>query len=448
MDGRRTTPPISLSMGPQGNKQIGIIELGTVGATALKALLDAACRDFILGDVRVVSLTDVLGNAFYRHSNLGLRRVDVLIERLTPQFPNARFELRPGLEERPWWPTDWLSQCSICLLASDAACESDALEVNAACLATRTPLLAGLAMGSAGQVGPVVLPDEGPCLHCVDLRVRAATGRSSFTPPMYAEPTLAFRVGRALAEAALQIFAGRAEPGTVLYLWGEDGASRSAFLSSSLCAICSRFKSPIAYRVRTEFDYRDRPASDPRHILRLADRLVNPLGGPIRSLQPFVPTERDPALIHWISDLADPGWASFCRGSLYCGGSALEDHVARAAALGEALERASVCPPLYGELLVASYKDIVDDALDPLLWDLYHPETRKSPGFPYVAPSHELPMTWAWGYSLTAERPLMVPASRVFSPLRPGTYSDYVDGPTISGFATGNTPQKATLGWA
>ncbi|HEX3156223.1 MAG TPA: YcaO-like family protein [Candidatus Angelobacter sp.] len=433
-------------MGPQRGKQIGIIELGTVGATALKALLDAGCRDFILGDVRTVSMTDALGNAFYHRSDLNSRRVDALVQRLTPQFPDARFELRAGLEERPWWPKDWLSRCSICLLACDAASESVAFEVNAACLATGTPLLAGLAMGNAGQIGPLVLPGEGPCLHCVDLRVRVAAGRSSFTPPMYAEPALALRVGRTLAEATLEFLAGTAEPGNVLYLWGTDGDSRYVFLSSALCAGCSRFKPAIAYRVRTEFDYRERPASDSRHILELTDRLVNPVGGPIRSLQTFVPTEHDPALIHWIADLADPGWGSFGRTSLYCGGSALEDDVARAAALGEALERASVCPPLYGELLIASYKDIVDDALDPLLWDLYHPETRRNPGFPYLAPSHELPITWAWAYSLTEERPVMVPATRVFSPLRPGAPGDYVDGPIISGFATGNTLEEATLG--
>jgi ribosomal protein S12 methylthiotransferase accessory factor len=40
----------------------------------------------------------------------------------------------------------------------------------------------------------------------------------------------------------------------------------------------------------------------------------------------------------------------------------------------------------------------------------------------------------------------MVPATRVFSPLRPGAPGDYVDAPIISGFATGNTLEEATLG--
>ena len=39
----------------------------------------------------------------------------------------------------------------------------------------------------------------------------------------------------------------------------------------------------------------------------------------------------------------------------------------------------------------------------------------------------------------------MVPASRVFSPLRPSAPGDYIDGPIISGFATGNTLEEATL---
>jgi ribosomal protein S12 methylthiotransferase accessory factor len=201
----------------------------------------------------------------------------------------------------------------------------------------------------------------------------------------------------------------------------------------------------MCYRYAADFDYRERPNSDARHILSLAERLVNPVTGPIRTLQRFEPGDHAPALKHWVADLADPGWLSFGRLSVSCGGSALEDDVARAAALGEAVERAVVCPPNYGELPIASYNDIVDNALDPLLWDLYSEETRNSPGFPYVTPSHAALITWAWGYSLTEARPVMVPASRVFSPLRPSAPGDYIDGPIISGFATGNTLEEATL---
>jgi ribosomal protein S12 methylthiotransferase accessory factor len=426
--------------------KIGIIELGRVGVVALRALLALGWRDFVLGDARVVSLTDVIGNSTYRRSDLGRRRVEAATRVLVAEFPNSRFELRAGPEDGPRWSVDWLEHCAVCLLACDAATELVAFEVNATCLATRIPLVPGLAMGNVGQVGPVVQVGEGPCLRCVDLRVRATTGRPSFTPELYADESVVERVGRALAERTRYLLEGQAEQNEVVYFWAPKETARYAFLSSALCTDCSRYVPPMRYRSPAKFDYRERPTSDPQHILGLAERLVNPIAGPIRSLQRFEPTGRAPTLKHWVADLADPGWVSFGRASLYCGGSALEDDVARAAALGEAVERATACPPSYGQLSIASYGDIAGDALDPLLWDLYHEETRKRPGFPYVTPSHALPTTWTWGYSLTQERPFMVPASRVFSPLRPSAPGDYTDGPIISGFATGNTLEEATLG--
>ena len=433
-------------MRQEHSDKIGIVELGRVGMVALRALLALGWRDFVLGDARTVSLTDIIGDSTYRSSDLGQRRVDAATRILVADFPESRFELRAGPEDGPRWSVDWLERCAVCLFASDAATESVAFEVNATCLATRIPLVPGLAMGNVGQVGPVVQVGKGPCLRCVDLRVRATTGRSSFPQELYADESVVERVGQALAERTRYLIEEQAGQNEVVYFWAPNETTRYAFLSSALCRECSRYGPPMRYRSPAKFDYRERPTSDPRYILGFADRLINPVAGPIRSLQRFEPAGRAPILKHWVADLADPGWESFGRPSLYCGGSALEDDVARAAALGEAVERAAVCPPSYGQLSIASYSDIVDDALDPLLWDLYHEETRKRPGFPYGFPSHALPTTWTWGYSLIQERPVMVPASRVFSPLRPGAPGDYTDGPIISGFAAGNTLEEATLG--
>jgi ribosomal protein S12 methylthiotransferase accessory factor len=433
------------NMGSEHRGRIGIIELGQVGVAALRAMLDAGLRDFVLADTRTVAYADLLGDTVYRRSDVGRCRVDAVIQQLSAPFPDARFELGAGPEQGPLWSEGWLGRCALCLLACDAASESVALNVNAICLAACVPLVAGLTMGNLGQVGPVIRGGEGPCLRCLDLRVRATAGRPAFPPAVYPDRSIAERVGRALAELTLHVLNSQATQSEVVYLWPPNELARYEVLSSTLCADCSRYVSPMSYRYAAEFDYRERPHSDSRHILSLAERLVNPVAGPIRTLQRFEPGDHAPPLKHWVADLADPGWLSFGRSSVYCGGSALEDDVARAAALGEAVERAVVCPPNYGELPVASYSDIVDDALDPLLWDLYTEETRNSSGFPYVAPSHAAPTTWSWGYSLTEARPVMVPASRVFSPLRPSAPGDFTDGPIISGCATGNTLEEATL---
>src|SRR6202022_3310307 len=126
------------------NDKIGIIELGRVGVVALRALLALGWRDFVLGDARTVSLTDVLGDSTYRRSDLGQRRVDAATRVLVAEFPDSRFELCAGPEDGPRWSVDWLERCAVCVLACDAANELVAFEVNATCLATRIPLVPGL----------------------------------------------------------------------------------------------------------------------------------------------------------------------------------------------------------------------------------------------------------------------------------------------------------------
>jgi ribosomal protein S12 methylthiotransferase accessory factor len=173
---------------------------------------------------------------------------------------------------------------------------------------------------------------------------------------------------------------------------------------------------------------------------------VNPVTGPIKSLTKYELGPNDPALHHWVAALADPGWKSFGHEVLYCGGNALNTDVAQAAALGEAIERSATCLVSFEDLLTARYDEIAFEAIDPLTWDLFHPSTRAKAGFPYAAFSRHAEMSWIWGYSLTRERPVRVPASRVFSPFRALTAGDLCDASIISGFCTHSTMEKALYG--
>jgi ribosomal protein S12 methylthiotransferase accessory factor len=193
-------------------------------------------------------------------------------------------------------------------------------------------------------------------------------------------------------------------------------------------------------------ELQDQPHPDPGRILRLVSELVDPVTGPIRSLTRFEPGPTDPALHHWVTDLADPCWVSFGRDTLYCGGNALTGEVAQAAALGEAVERSSTCQVSFDDLLIAPHCDIASEALDPLAWDLFHVRTRAKDGFPYVAPSRHIELSWVWGYSLTARKSVRVPASRVFSPFRMVAPGDFFDVPIISGYSTGSTIEEAIYG--
>src|SRR5262249_55306488 len=167
--------PSFRTMQPKRRVKIGIVELGRVGMLALRSLLELGWRDFVLGDARVASLSDKIGELPHGRRDLGRQRVDAAIDGLRLQFPDSQFELQAGPEAGPLWSGGWLEHCTVCLLACDAASEFVTFEANNNCLSARVPLIPGLAMGSVGQVGPVVQLGEGPCLRCIDLRIRAAT---------------------------------------------------------------------------------------------------------------------------------------------------------------------------------------------------------------------------------------------------------------------------------
>jgi ribosomal protein S12 methylthiotransferase accessory factor len=431
---------------------VAIIELGRVGSLVVQRLLQREPQDLVLADSRPVTFLDAAGESIYRREDVGRPRAEVIAARLTESRGGSRLESRSGPETGPEWSSGWLRDCRLCLLTVDVTRASFALDVNRTCLAAGVPFLPCLVMGRASQIGPFVRRGVGPCLHCIDIRVRAATGRSTFTAPAHPDFDLAVRSVDALERrvaAFMQAEAGDGVgslEGELEYLWSTDGMSRHRVIGTSRCPDCSAYQRPLPYLQRRTYQYGEDVPANPAHILTLVDQLVNPVFGPIRSLQRFEGTERDPALQHWVAELADPGWAEFGRSTLHCGGNALDEQTARAAAIGEAVERSATCPREYGQGIIATYEDVAETAVDPLLWDLYDQSTRERPGFPYCVPSRSVPMTWVWGHSLADETPVLVPASRVFSPLGAGTPGDYFDGPIISGYACGSTLEDATLG--
>ncbi|RMH20039.1 MAG: hypothetical protein D6696_09080, partial [Acidobacteria bacterium] len=115
---------------------------------------------------------------------------------------------------------------------------------------------------------------------------------------------------------------------------------------------------------------------------------------------------------------------------------------ALAAALGEAVERIATTPPSRRDLLYAAHADFASEAVDPHAFDLFHPQTRAAPGFPFLPPSRLRPQPWVWGACLASGEPRAVPAGRVFVEPVP---SDGLDAPLVSGFAAGDALAGAVL---
>jgi ribosomal protein S12 methylthiotransferase accessory factor len=432
---------------------ISIIGLGRTGTTALTALLERGHASFAIADESPVDLSDPAFVPLFQVEDIGRPRPDVVADRLGSRYPAATFSIHAGPERGLGWHLDWLRDSALCLFAADAATPLALWRVNAACLDQRVALLPGLVMGAVGQIGPVVVTGSGPCLGCLELRVRTATRRSPFPPPVSPDRSIADRVGLEIANEAERVVAARSAaaggshdtPASVKYLWA-DGSGTHPLLRAPACPECGAYAPRMPFHSRRLFELQDKPRSDSGRILRLAPVLVDPVTGPIKTFTKYEPGPADPALHHWVTALADPAWDSFGRDTVFCGGNALSNEVAQTAALGEAVERSSTCQVSYDDLLVARHCDIADEAVDPLAWDLFDPRTRAAPGFPYAAPSRQVELSWVWGFSLTQGRPVRVPASRVFSPFRAVAPGDFFDAPIISGYSTHATIEEAIYG--
>jgi len=433
---------------------MGVIGLGRTGTATLLSLLRKGYSDFVIADEALIAPSDTKRSDLFRNEDMGRVRSAVVEQRLKVLYPHARLFVGAGPEHQLGWHLEWLSRCRLCILAADTVILRQLWSINTACLDRRVPLLPGLVMGAVGQIGPLIKPD-GPCLACLDLRVQTATRRSAFPPPVTPSETIAERVGVGLAEEAGRILASSLCPSSVegslgsvrvKYLWGTSDSSTHPLLRVPGCAGCGSRPPHMRFRSPQKFHLQHQIESDPYRILQLVPELVDSVTGPIKSLTRYTPEPADPPLQHWVAGLADPAWASFGHEVLFCGGNALTTEAAQAAAVGEAVERSSACQVAFEDIYVARYDDIAFEALDPTGWDLFHPSTRGKAGFPYVAISCQAETSWVWGYSLTQERPVRVPASRVFSPFRAIAPGDSFDGPIISGYCTSLTLCEAIYG--
>lgn len=338
----------------------------------------------------------------------------------------------------------WPDGCDVCVLCPDAVDAAMLLDVNARCLERGVPLVPGIPMGVVGQAGPVIRGGSSPCLQCVDLRLRTVTGRSCLYAYGQVVPHVAERLGQDLAERAARVVAGTdgSQDGRLRYHWADGSTSEHPVLRTAHCSQCADLAAQLAPRAVARRQLNE-SSGDPLSILRLERELVDPVTGPIPTLVRLGPEAGDPTIAAWIAPVADPGWAKIGNPILSCGGTSLDDDQARAAALGEAVERMSACAPQAAALPIAPYEDVVAHAVDPAAWDLFDPATREQPGFPFARVSPADPISWTSGSSLTRRRTVLVPASRVFLAFGERTPADRADHPGVSGFAAGNTHAEA-----
>lgn len=309
------------------------------------------------------------------------------------------------------------------------------------------PLLPILLMGDVAQIGPLTRSaPASACVCCADTRMAVVTGSSALDAAWPMTDALCQQLVP-LVDTLLADWSGTVERFTnrLSFLWSNGGQTDHAILRTVACPICADhapfmpFREPDPLRVDPEA----RP--DQGRILRLENLLVDAVTGPIKSVEPLDQPPGLPTICHTIATLADPGWARNGFATLDCGGNERDPETSRAAALGEAIERATASEVWPGHLTVGSWDELGEHALDPLTFDLFLPRDRRRDGFPYAAPSRGDRRHWVWGTDLAHKTPVLVPASHVFVPFTPPTEEAVTDYPLLSGFAAGASRESALL---
>jgi ribosomal protein S12 methylthiotransferase accessory factor len=109
------------------------------------------------------------------------------------------------------------------------------------------------------------------------------------------------------------------------------------------------------------------------------------------------------------------GVRAMCDGNA----SAVDRQTATVKALGESIERYCAACADPDHLVLARFRDLDTPAVRPSDWALFSAEQHRQPGFPVPPFDEDTPIRWVWGFSLSGDHPILVPAAFTFIPYAP-----------------------------
>jgi ribosomal protein S12 methylthiotransferase accessory factor len=136
------------------------------------------------------------------------------------------------------------------------------------------------------------------------------------------------------------------------------------------------------------------------------DSLVSPLVGVVRGTQEALAGPEDARLAAAWCETAYPR-------AIVGGGSGLSVRDARAAAIGEAVERYSACIVDPDACVVATARELGAAAVDPARFALFSAAQYASAGFPYARFDLDTRLAWIEGVALPGGEPAWLPAQLV-----------------------------------
>jgi ribosomal protein S12 methylthiotransferase accessory factor len=320
---------------------------------------------------------------------------------------------------------------------------------------TGIPWLRGFVSFGEGVVGPLVRPGTPGCSQCADFRRLMAgfdrkemwglqqmlTAQGGMTRDAWASRSGLLHVAHLLVAEAQRVLQGRrahSEGRVFLINLKTLKSSRHFFLPDPQCPFCGRLSndSPTAARISLQSSpkistdsYRCRSMDELKEVLvqDYLDSRTGLLNGKMHDLRsPFADASVNLPLF-----TEDEGTAgrthSYAESVL--------------TAILEGLERYCGLTPRGKQTVIHdNYRNLEDQALNPVKVGVHAKEQYARPGFPFKPFDPDRPIDWVWGYSLLEERPILVPQLLAYYSLGCGDGFVYE---TSNGCALGGSLEEA-----
>jgi len=182
------------------------------------------------------------------------------------------------------------------------------------------------------------------------------------------------------------------------------------------------------------------------HSLAVLETFVSPYTGIVTALVEFARGPDEARLVSYGAVAADPVALGGPRPSGTSGGSHWVPEAARAAALGESIERYSAAHLPTEACRLASAAELGPSAVPPSSFALFHRAQYEADGFPFRPFTGASRVRWTRGFALPDGVEAWLPAQLVYLPLlAPGSDEELVGYATSSGVACAPTLEEAVL---
>ncbi|MDQ8733938.1 TOMM precursor leader peptide-binding protein [Paenibacillus sp. LHD-38] len=284
--------------------------------------------------------------------------------------------------------------------------------------------LRGFVSFGEGVIGPLVVPGTAGCSGCADLRrLMAGNDRKEMweiqeqhymhggtLPDIWSSSNGLLHMAHVIAAEVRRVLAGFAaqtENRLMLIHLQTLNSSLHFFLPDPLCPICGQVTKDSAEASRillqpspkvSENSYRSRSMTELKGLL--ADDYLDARTGFLNG-----------RMIDLLSPFADASInLPLFSGDEGCAGRTHSYADSVMTAILEGLERYCGMSPRGKQTAVHdSYRNLKDQALNPVLVGVHEKEMYERPDFPFRPFDPARPIDWVWGYSFLQERPILVP---------------------------------------